>query len=264
VEPEQSPFAEPDAAPDVSVVREGDAAPGGAPRPPTGGSVLSVFASPRGLAVTVGVGLAACALVGWLGVGVELAQLLQIRRQLAGTAVDASQVAMVKTTLRIAQIVKLALVAATAVAFLAWLYRLRVNVRALGMRGLVFARHWSVLGFLIPVLNFVRPYQVMAEVWRASDPSVLDPFEWKSVEPPRLLARWWATCVLAATLELGAFGLSLTTRGVAFKALLASGAALVADAMIAVSASLAYFVVLRLTETQLAKRDRLLAESERA
>ena len=77
----------------------------------------------------------------------------------------------------------------TALAFLAWLYRLRVNLRALGVRKPDFARYWSVLGFLIPAVNFVLPYQVMAEVWRASDPSVLDRFEWKRVEPPRILMR---------------------------------------------------------------------------
>ena len=118
----------------------------------------------------------------------------------------------------------------TALAFLAWLFRLRVNVRALGVRKLDFARHWSVLGFLVPALNFVRPYQVMAEVWRASDPSVLDPFEWKSVEPPRILTLWWGTFVIAATLQLAAFGLGRTAGVIAFKSLVASGFAVAADA----------------------------------
>jgi hypothetical protein len=262
VDPEQTRFAEPAAG--ASVPRAGGPAPHAGARPPTAGSVLSVFVSPRRLATLAAAGIAACALLGWLGVGVELAHLLQVRTQLAGTPVEPSQQAMVETAQRIIQGVKLGVVALAALAFLAWLYRLRVNVRALGMRRLSYTRQWSVLAFLVPVLNFVRPYQVMAEIWQASDPAVLDPFEWRSAEPPRLLGRWWATCVLAATLQLAAWGLSLSTGGVAFKALLAGVAAIVADVMLAVSASLAYFVVMRLTDTQLAKAELLRAGAESA
>lgn len=262
MDPEQPPFAEPETG--ASVPGRGAPAPRSAVRPPTGGSVLSVFLPPRGLATLAAAGFVACALVGWLGVGVDLANLLQVRTLYTGRVVDGSQRAMVETTLRIAGIVKLVVVALTAVAFLAWLYRLRVNVRALGMRRLVYTREWSVLAFLVPLLNFVRPYQVMSEIWQASDPSVLDPFEWKSVEPPRILGRWWASCVLAATLQLAAWGLSLSTGAIALKVLLASAAAVVADGTLAVSASLAYFVVMRLTDTQIAKRERLQAAAESA
>ena len=116
-------------------------------------------------------------------------------------------------------------------------------MRALGVRKLEFARHWSVLGFFVPVLNVVRPYQVIAEVWRASDPSVLDPFEWKSVEAPQILALWWGTFVIAVTLEFAAFGFELTAGVPAFKSLVASSVAIVADLAAAVSASLGFFVV---------------------
>jgi hypothetical protein len=216
--------------------------------------VLSVYLRPRGLAVLAAVGLVACALVGWLGVGVELAYVLQLRQELSGEPVDGSRAATIRVTRNLAHGVKLAVIAGAAAAFLAWLYRVRVNVRALGMRRLAFARHWTWLGFLIPALNFVRPYQVMAEVWRASDPSVLDAFEWKSVDPPRLLAVWWVSFVLAAVLELVAFSLSLTTGTSTFKALVAGGAGMLADAMLAITASLAYFVVMRLSEAQQEKR----------
>jgi hypothetical protein len=262
VEPEQSPFAEREASDDASAPQEGSAAARKAPRPPAAGSVLSVFVSPRRLALLVAAGLAASTLASWLAVGVELAHARQLYLRHTGAAVDGSQIALVEVTLRVALGLKLAAFALTAAVFLAWLHRLRVNLRALGMRRLVFARHWSWLGFLVPVLNFVRPYQVMAEVWTASDPSVLDPFEWKSIEPPRMLARWWAACVVALTLELTAYGFSLSTQGVAFKALVASVAAIAAGVAIAVCASLAYFVVLRMTDAQLAKRDLLRGESE--
>jgi hypothetical protein len=212
----------------------------------------------------VSAGLVLSALVAWLAIGVHLAQMRQIHVQLSGAGVDAQDLFRVEVALRIAQGVQAGVFVVTTLLFMAWLYRLRVNVRALGVRKLDFARYWSVLGFLIPALNFLRPYQVMAEVWRASDPSVLDPFEWKALEPPRILTLWWAGVVVAATLELLAFGLGQTAGVHGFKSLVASGTAVVADTVAGASASLAYFVVTRLAATQAAKRQRLLAGGEDA
>ena len=157
-----------------------------------GESLLPPFISPRALTLCVAVGLVLFALVSWVAVGVHLAHLRQIHLQLAGAAVGALSLSQVVDMIRIVQGVQIAVFGVTALAFLAWLYRLRVNLRALGVRKPDFARYWSVLGFLIPAVNFVLPYQVISEVWRASDPAVLDRFEWKRVEPPRLLTLWWA------------------------------------------------------------------------
>jgi hypothetical protein len=77
------------------------------------------------------------------------------------------------------------------------------------------------------------------------------------VETPRLLMLWWASFVIAATLELAAFGLSETAGVIAFKSLVASAVAAFAHAAAAVSASLAFFVVTRMTAAQTAKYERL-------
>jgi hypothetical protein len=223
------------------------------------GSLLPSYVSPRALTLCVSAGLVLSALVAWLALGVHLARMRQLQIELSGAGVDAQELFQVEVALRIAQGVQAGAFAVTALLFVAWLYRLRVNVRALGVRKLDFARYWSVLGFLIPALNFLRPYQVMAEVWRASDPSVLDPFEWKALEPPRILTLWWAGVVIAATLELLAFGLGQTAGVHAFKSLIASGVAVVANMATGASASLAYFVVTRLAAAQAAKHQRLLA-----
>jgi hypothetical protein len=255
-----TPPAEPDAAAERGAPREQRVAT----RPPSHvGSLRPLFVSPRGITRCAAAGLVASTLAGWLALGVHLARLLELRKQLAGSG-DAERLSTVAGTLRIAQGIQIAVFAITAVFFLAWLFRLRINVRALGVRKLEFARRWSLLGFFVPVLNVVRPYQVIAEVWRASDPSVLDPFEWKSVEAPQILALWWGTFVIAVTLELAAFGFHLTAGETAFKSLVASSVAIVADLAAAVCASVGFFLVNRLTATQLAKRERLQDEAERA
>jgi hypothetical protein len=202
-------------------------------------------------------GLIVLALASWVAVGVHLAHLRQNYLQLAGTPLAALALSQVSYMIWVVQWTQLVAFGVTALIFIAWLYRLRVNLRALGVRKPNFARYWSVLGFLIPAVNFLIPYQVMAEVWRASDPSVLDRFEWKRVDPPRILMVWWGSFVIAATLELAAFGLGETAGVIAVKSLVASAVAVLANAAAAVSANLAYFVVTRLTAAQIAKYELL-------
>jgi uncharacterized membrane protein YtjA (UPF0391 family) len=73
--------------------------------------------------------------------------------------------------------------------FVVWLYRARVNADGHGWpqrRSPTFA----VLGWLVPVVNFYFPYQIMADIWRAGLPDE------ERANPPRLPRTWWA-CWLA-------------------------------------------------------------------
>ena len=246
--------AQPDAEPPRHVLRSGDSAVFAVA---LGSSFLPPYVSPRALTRWLAAGLVLFVLVCWVAVGVELAHLRQIWLQLRGSAIGALSLSQVVSMLQITHKVQIAIFALILVALVAWTYRLRVNLRALGVRKPEYARYWAVLGFLVPALNFVVPYQVISEVWRASDPSVLDRFEWKTVETPRRLMVWWVSVVGAATLELAAFGLSETAGVIAFKSLVASAVAVLAHAAAAVSASLGFFVVTRLAAAQMAKYELL-------
>lgn len=80
-----------------------------------------------------------------------------------------------------------------------WLYRAHRNLSTLGSAPLRYASHWAVTGFFIPFLNFIRPYQVIREVWKGSHPSEADP------PTAPLLRLWWVFTLLAV--GLGAAGL---------------------------------------------------------
>src|SRR5689334_7274535 len=60
-------------------------------------------------------------------------------------------------------VAKLALLVATAVAFLIWFHRAHKNLPALGARELKYTPGWAVGGFFVPLLNLVRPADVMRE-----------------------------------------------------------------------------------------------------
>ena len=137
----------------------------------------------------------------------------------------------------------------TAIVFLLWLMRVRINVRALGARRLRYRREWTVVGFLVPFLNALRPYQVIREIWMASDPRTGGPLGWHQARAPRLLLCWWLSFVAFGLLEPLShlmIGGASSPSGLRFAHVLA----LVADICAAASASLAHFVVDGITEAQ--------------
>ena len=86
----------------------------------------------------------------------------------------------------------------TAAVFLAWLYRARQALAALGVGGLRFSPGWTVGAFLVPGLNLVWAPQAVYEVWRASDPGPgTGARVWPEALGPWIVA-WWGVFVLAS------------------------------------------------------------------
>ncbi|MBK8975425.1 MAG: DUF4328 domain-containing protein [Planctomycetes bacterium] len=104
------------------------------------------------------------------------------------------------------ELVDIGLFLLTAIVFLTWMYRAYSNLRALGARHLVNSPAWAVGGWFVPILNLVRPVQVMSELWRESLPA-------DRSGSHGLLGLWW-TAWLAANLvgltNLRAFGSAQT------------------------------------------------------
>jgi hypothetical protein len=146
---------------------------------------------------------------------------------------------------------RLVLYGVIAVAFIAWLHRCRINVRAFGCRRLRYPRIWTIIGFFIPLLNFFRPYQVVAEVWRASDPRAVEtPVAWISMPVSRYVLAWWVMFLANAFLEIQAAGL-VTHSGVTAVDLFAARIlGVLAGIASASSAVLAYLVISGIEESQ--------------
>lgn len=191
--------------------------------------------------------------ISWVAVGYDFSEIRLALLHSAGASLGPETRLAYDTMGAIVWTAQLVILGVTGAFFLVWLHRVRVNVRALGVRRLAYPRQWTVLGFLIPLLNAFRPYQVVREIWQASDPSTGDPIGWKRVPAPRRIAIWWGLFVCYFVLE----GLAATVLTVSFSAKvirLAHAAGMAADLCAALSASAAYFVVVRITEAQEAKR----------
>ena len=78
--------------------------------------------------------------------------------------------------------------------YLSLVHRASRNLLPLKSEQQKHTAEWAVLHHFIPLLNWLRPGQVMIEMFKASDPDVTteDPTAWKKEGKPRpILALWW-------------------------------------------------------------------------
>jgi hypothetical protein len=113
----------------------------------------------------------------------------------AGIALDAAILVLPKFTRGSTQagtdteplvVLSRVVLAATAILFLAWFRRARINAERSGWRQRR-ARAWVILGWIIPFANLWVPFQLMGDIWRAG----LPPARWARVA--WLPALWWAS-----------------------------------------------------------------------
>ncbi len=85
-----------------------------------------------------------------------------------------------------------------AIIFLVWVHRAHSNLLSLGAIELRFTSGWAVGWFFIPFMSLFRPYQVVSEIWKASDPNVdtADKISWKNVATSPIVGWWWAFFII--------------------------------------------------------------------
>jgi hypothetical protein len=207
--------------------------------------------------------LLATVALAWVAVGVELADLRLLFRASRGSDLETGAVMAQFTTQVWLLWIRGVLLVATAVAFLLWLYQARVNLRAFGVRRPRFPRGATVWSFLIPLINLFRPYQVMREIWQASDPGNLDAFNWRSLRVPPLLWIWWGCFVAALSLQVLALLTNLGSSVNLARLQLSGSLTTLADLVASGAAMLACQVVGRLSDAQEQKWE-IQEQAERA
>ena len=110
----------------------------------------------------------------------------------------------------------------TVVFWCAWVHRTYRNLRALGAAGMEWTPGWAVAYYFIPLFNLVRPYQVMRETWRASDPRYAGPTDWKALAAPPLLGWWWAMHLVTFFVSVSTVRIALRPKDPATEAVAAA------------------------------------------
>jgi hypothetical protein len=85
---------------------------------------------------------------------------------------------------------------ATAATFLVWFHRAYRILPSLGATQLGYSPGKRCGKFFRSFRNFVRPFRVMSEIWRASDPSVDNGWSWIGLKTPVLPRFWWGLFLL--------------------------------------------------------------------
>lgn len=85
-----------------------------------------------------------------------------------------------------------ALVIASVVLVMIWMFRIASNHRAL-QRGATWGPGWAIGGWFLPPLLYIIPTLMYRELWRASDPDVPIGGDWKSRPVSPLVMLWFLT-----------------------------------------------------------------------
>ena len=140
-----------------------------------------------------------------LGLGALLAtaalwsswQQVQLIQDIArGASVSDAELAANDARQQMFGIAQLGLGLVSAVVFLMWTSAHTKRLIGLGVADMRYAPKWSVWGFIVPIINLFRPYQVMSELWKASDlmPGPDDP--WVKKPTPLIVNLWFAILVV--------------------------------------------------------------------
>jgi hypothetical protein len=142
----------------------------------------------------------------------------------------------------------------TATAFIIWFHRAYRNLAGLGARSLRFSTGWAIGAWFVPLLNLVRPKQLMDDIWRASDPVLAGQTgeAWKQRRVSRLVHAWWAAFI-GANLAASVAGNLTPIFSDAIdpeQLLYATQAYMVADLLLVPSALFAYVLVRQVTQRE--------------
>ncbi|MDG4830271.1 DUF4328 domain-containing protein [Solwaraspora sp. WMMD1047] len=137
-----------------------------------------------------GIGTAAV-VAAWVTAGFTVAYWLStlIGRSLAVQARDTSDPALLDVALLVTVLVSLPLVVAlltTAVLTIIWTYRARKNLDAFPDAATPISVGWSIAGWLVPFVNLVMPYRVVANIARET---------LRRADTPTVLKVWWAAWI---------------------------------------------------------------------
>jgi uncharacterized protein DUF4328 len=93
-------------------------------------------------------------------------------------------------------IVGLVVLGVTGIVWLVWQHRSQANLHAAQVGALKYTPGWAVGWWLIPFANFVKPFQTVRELWKASGGDL----RWRLDTWP-LIGWWWAGWIVMAILE---------------------------------------------------------------
>jgi hypothetical protein len=222
--------------------------PYAAPWPPA-----DVLRSPRGLALAVCVLLGVAAAVNLFSAAVS-GYVHSLMKRVIADPTDVGDDTLDRSDLLtgIAGSLQVVILLATAVVFIVWFHRVRVNGEIMRPDAFSQTRGWAIGGWFVPIGNLFLPYRTAREIWTASTRFAPDgSLRVVSAAP---VNAWWAVWVLSALsdrLFSALYGRAETPGALRD----ASAVGMVSDLLTVAAAVLAIVFVRKLTAMQTAKAE---------
>jgi hypothetical protein len=169
---------------------------------------MSKYFPAQSLAMVVMVCLAVQTLLAVASIGSSLLQVQLLSRMQSGGIWTEEEANLNDLREQAIAVVSIAMGIVTGILFLKYLGRLNHNARAMGADDLSASPGWTIGYFFVPILNLFKPYQILQEIWKASDP---EPGDLRQGTP--LLGWWWGIRLLDIVANQVAFRLSMQPPG---------------------------------------------------
>ncbi len=146
--------------------------------------------------------------------------------------------------------IQLVLIVLIVIGFMVWTRRLYRNVPVLERR---HKAGWATWGWLVPFVNWVRPWQVLDDVWKATEPQRGTDGRasgWQTPRSSRLVNLWWGGLVIMSLVGLIAQGRDADVESAVSDRRTSALWFMVVDALQLVVAALGFLVVASLTHRQ--------------
>jgi hypothetical protein len=107
----------------------------------------------------------------------------------------------------VAAIAFFAMLVATSVVFIVWMWRGVKNNEALGRIRPRYTSGWSIGGWFIPIGNLWIPVRIMQDLWEGSDPAVSNFQDWRRAPRSALVGWWWGFYLASRVLTVTPVGI---------------------------------------------------------
>ncbi|TDD26798.1 DUF4328 domain-containing protein, partial [Nonomuraea terrae] len=199
----------------------------------------------RGVALFAVVALVCNCVIGVVVAVIDLWYAGLIDRLLAGTdSVSDAEAGVADLVYGLSGILEFLAYVVCVVAFLVWLFRVRANAEIFSPGGHRRSRPWVFFGWVVPIISFWFPKQVVDDIWYASTRAGHE-----SAPQRGVINAWWAAWLLAAFVA-NAAGRLLFRAEEPEQLAAASRFDVVSIGLTMIAAVLAVAVVRKITEAQ--------------
>ncbi|MEV0353108.1 DUF4328 domain-containing protein [Nonomuraea sp. NPDC050680] len=145
----------------------------------------------RGVAIFAVVALVCDSLVGIVAAGIDLWYASFVDRMVVDVdSVSEAEIDTADLVYGLSGILEAVVYVVAIVAFLVWLFKVRVNAEILSPGGHRRGQPWLIFGWVVPIVNFWFPKQIVDDIWYASS---------RVPSPPRgLFNAWWAAWLIGS------------------------------------------------------------------